>query len=79
MKLKQKENPFSKNKYEICYHLINSGIAGTLVFLGSLSNGEITIQGISFGVVAALIIFFTKIKSYWKTQEKEYSHAIFIF
>ena len=45
--------------------LINSGIAGALVFLGSFSSGVITSKGIVAGVSAMLIIFLTKMRDHF--------------
>jgi len=75
----KKDNPFKKNKNEILWNLINAGIAGALVFLGSVSNGEITAQGIMFAIVAALIVICTKFKEYWIGEKKEYSAKLFKF
>jgi len=75
----KKKNPFKKNKHEILYNLINCGLAGGLVFIGSLSSGEITSQGLGFSVLAFLLAFFTKFKDYWKTQKPEYTTKVFNF
>lgn len=53
------------NRKEIMYNLINSGIAGALVFAGALASGDITTTGIGAAVGAALIVFLTKFREYW--------------
>lgn len=66
--------PFEDNKNEIIYHIINSLLAGGLVFLGSLTGGEITWQGAGAAFLAAAVVCITKFKEYWSTQENEYLH-----
>lgn len=68
-----------KNRKEIFYNLINSLLAGSLVFLGSLTSGKLTWEGISFGLVAAFVVAVTKFKDYWATEKKEYTQKLFKF
>lgn len=71
---------FKKNqKREIIYNLINAGLAGFLVLLGSFSNGEITGKGLCFAVIAALIVIATKFKEYWDGEKGEYTARVFNF
>lgn len=74
-----KKSTFKKNKEEIIYNLINSALAGILVFLGSLSSGEITWQGIGFSIIASLIVIITKLKNYWEKEKNEYTTKLFNF
>ena len=67
-----------QNKKEIFYNLINSLLAGGLVFLGSLTNG-FSWAGICAGAVAAGIVAITKFKKYWDGEKKEYSAMLFNF
>ena len=53
------------NKQEITWNLINSALAGALILLGALTQGDITIQAICAAVVAGLIVFITKFREYW--------------
>ena len=76
---KKKTNPFKANRHEIAYNVINCSIAGGLVFVGSLSAGEITASGVGFSVIAFLTAFLTKFKNYWGTQKNEYSTKLFSF
>jgi len=65
------ETIFKQNSQEIKYHIINSLLAGSLVFFGSLVNG-FSFQGVIYGFIASTIIAVNKFKDYWKTQEGEY-------
>jgi hypothetical protein len=56
MKKKQKQ----KQKLKLA--LINSGIAGALVFVGSFTDGAISAQGIIAALAAGIIIFLTKFR-----------------
>jgi hypothetical protein len=62
---------------EIFWNLINSGLAGSLVFLGSLSSGNLTWQGVGAGIIAAAIVAVTKFRDYWGKEKKEYTAKIF--
>lgn len=68
-----------ENKKEIFYNLINSALAGILVFLGSLTNGGVTWAGVGLSIVAALIVAVTKFKEYWDGEAPEYSKKILSF
>jgi len=74
-----KKSVLKKNKNEIIWNLINSGLAGVLVFLGSLTSGTITWQGIGAGLIAALIVASAKFKDYWSGEKGEYATKIFTF
>lgn len=74
-----RKNPFKKNKNEIMYTIINSALAGGLVFLGALSNGDITAKTIIAGLVASLSVALIHFQDYWKTQQKEYKTCLFTF
>lgn len=64
---------------EICWNLINAGLAGGLVLLGSLADGEFSLKGLGFAVIAGLIVAVTKFKEYWEKEEAEYSNKPFSF
>lgn len=66
-------------KQEIVWNLINAGLAGALVFLGSLTSGNITLNGVVASLIAAGVVMFTKFKDYWSTQEGEYTTKLFNF
>lgn len=61
---------------DVTVHLLNSTIAGALVFFGSLSTlfaGDPTIReiaiGLGLGFVTAMIIFLNKFGDWLKTQD----------
>jgi hypothetical protein len=68
---------------EIIWNLVNSILAGGLVFLGSLTTGQITKQGLCFAGLTAAVVAITKFKDYWTKEEEEYcnnnSNRIFNF
>ena len=74
-----KKTPFQNNKNEIKYNLINSGIAGLLVFVGSFADGQITPTGIGAAIAAALLAGVIKFKDYWGTQKSEYTNKLLNF
>jgi len=69
----------ASNKKEIFYNLVNSALAGGLVFLGSLTAGNVSIEGICAAVGAAGIVAITKFSEYWKSEKKEYSRLFNFF
>jgi hypothetical protein len=73
------ENSLKKNKNEIIWNLINSGLAGSLVFLGAFLNGGFTWKGIIAALIASGIIAVTKFKDYWSKEESEYTTKLFSF
>jgi len=66
------KNPFSENKYEIIYHVINFFLAIALVIAGALADGNLTKSAVITAIVAGLIVAFTKLRDYWIDQEKSY-------
>lgn len=61
-------------KEEIKYHIINSIIAGGLVFFGAFVGADynISAHGLIGAICASVIVGLNKFKTYWSTQEKEY-------
>ena len=62
----KQELPQEKMKLEtkeIIWNLINSLLAGILVFLGGCTTGKITQQTIIIAIVAGSVVFITKFKS----------------
>ena len=57
---------------EIIWNIINSLLAGALVFLGALTDGEITSKGVCASIIAAGIIAIVQFKTYWEKEEEEY-------
>jgi len=76
-------NQYTKKKEqqrkEITWNLVNSGLAGGLVMLGSMTAGTITWRGFAAGIIAGAIVAMTKFWDYWSKEEKEYSYKIFSF
>lgn len=72
----EEENPFKKNRHEIKYKVINSLLAGALVFLGALTNGELNRAAFLAAAGASLVIMVTQFKEYWTSQEKEYCEGV---
>lgn len=72
-----KENPFKKNRHEIKYHLINSLLAGGMVFVGAIADGKVSKHEIMASFGAAALIAFIKFKEYWAEQKGEYATNLF--
>jgi hypothetical protein len=66
--IKKKEN----QKKEICYHIVNSVLAGGLIFFGTLLNGSLSWKGVAVALLASAIVAITKFKDYWECEKKEY-------
>jgi hypothetical protein len=66
-------------KKEIFYNLINSGIAGLLVFLGACLNGGIDLKAILLAFITGLIAAAVKFKDYWDGEKTEYSTRLINF
>ena len=69
----------TSQKKEIIYNIVNAVLAGGLVLLGSLSNGELTSKGFCFAAIAAGIVIITKFKEYWEGEQDEYTSKLFNF
>ena len=57
---------------EICWNIVNSLLAGVLVFMGALTNDGITGKSICAAIIAAGIIAIVQFKTYWEKEEGEY-------
>lgn len=53
------------------YALINSAIAGGLIFVGAFTDGNITLVGIISALSASLIVFLTKIREFFGNMESK--------
>lgn len=68
-----------ENKKEIFYNIINSLLAGALVFFGSLVNG-FSWTGVYIAFLSSMIVALNKFQSYWNSESEEYtSSKIFSF
>jgi len=74
MKKRKQKNIISQdNKKEIFYKIINAGLSGALVLLGSITTaGEITLKGLFISVVTALLVAIQQFREYWLKEENEY-------
>lgn len=81
MSKKQQTKVVWRTKKEmIAWHLINSGMAGALVFAGAFINGGLTKQAIVAAGAASFIVGLTKFKEFWEKQMKGvYNPALFHF
>ncbi len=69
-----------ENKKEIFYNIINSLLAGALVFFGSLTTGQgFTLAGVLASLGASGVVALTKFKNYWDGEKREYSQNIAVF
>ena len=68
-----------KNKDEIIWNFVNSGLAGFLVFLGACADGNLTWKGIGMALIAGALVIATKFKEYWMSEKSEYTKRIFNF
>lgn len=68
-----------KNLNEIIWNIVNSLLAGALIFLGALTNGNIDEKTILIAGMTAGIIAISQFRDYWKTQEKEYTGSLKLF
>ena len=70
-------------KKEIIWNLVNALLAGSLVFFGALTSGNIDGNTFIIAITTSLIIVITKFKDYWTKEEKEYQcgkkYALFNF
>lgn len=74
-----KNNPFNKNKWEICYNIVNSLILGGAVFFGGAISGGINKETIVAALIASAGAAVIKFQDYWKSEEGEYSKKIINF
>ena len=65
-----------QRKNEITWNIVNSCLAGGLVFVGAALNGGITTIGIMSAVVAGLLVALTKFSEYWKGEQSEYCKCL---
>ena len=55
---------------EILYNIVNSLLAGGLVFLGGLSSGSLSWHTVTAATIAAGIVALTKFREYWTGKGK---------
>lgn len=59
---------------QIIWNIVNSLLAGGLVFFGACSTGEITTNSILASLFAAGVVAITKFKEFWSKQEGTYNN-----
>lgn len=57
---------------EICWNIINSILAGALVFLGALTDGTISGQSVLAAAIVSASVAILQFKKYWESEEDEY-------
>jgi hypothetical protein len=57
---------------EIIWNIVNSLLAGSLIFLGALSDGGITKESVILALVASSTIAILQFKKYWEKEESDY-------
>jgi hypothetical protein len=78
-KIEKEKNPFIKNKSEILYMLIDSFIAGGLVFFGAFVSNGFTQAGFITAICTSGTVAFLKMQNYFKSNEKKYMNMTKIF
>lgn len=71
-------NVIKENVNEIIWNVVNSVLAGSLVFLGSVANGNISYEGVLTSIASGAVIAAIKFRQYWKDEKSEYT-KIFSF
>lgn len=71
----------AEHKDEIYWNIINSLIAGALVFLGAFTGNDFnfSIEGLVISLATALIVAVGKFRDYWLSQEGEYRNTRHLF
>lgn len=78
--MKNKKTLISEeNKKEIFYNIINSLLAGALVFFGALLNGGFDIKAVVIAIITAAITAIVKFKDYWDGEKSEYCKGLMNF
>ncbi len=67
------------NKKEIIWNLVNSFLAGGLVFIGALTTGKLSWESVGIAILVAIGVMMTKFADYWKKEESEYQNKNHIF
>ena len=68
-----------KKVSQITWNIVNSLLAGSLVFLGTCLDGELTSRGVVAALMVGLIVAITKFKEFWGLAGKQTSERIFNF
>lgn len=68
-----------KKRSLIKWNIINSCLAGALVFLGGCADGNITLQGVVLAFLAGAAVAVSKFKDFWKTTKPQINTNLFNF
>lgn len=72
-KLNSKDSKhFKTMDREIIWNIVNSLLAGALVFVGACASGGINEKGVAAAAAASAIVALTKFYDYWQKEEEEY-------
>ena len=61
---------------EICWNIVNSLLAGALVFLGAFTDGGISSRSVWAALIVASSIAIIQFKTYWEKEESEYKDKL---
>jgi hypothetical protein len=79
-KVKKKTKIVWRSKKEMfAWNIINSILAGTLVFTGAFTDGIITKNELLIMLGISILVMITKLKEFWDTQEGVYRPMLFHF
>lgn len=59
------------DKEKLIWNLINSAIAGLLVFFGAFTSGQITLTATAIASAASIIVFLTKFNEWFSTTNPD--------
>ena len=64
---------------EIKWNIINSFLAGGLVFLGALTAGKPSWESLGAAFLVGITAAIVQFKNYWDKEKSEYSVTLFSF
>lgn len=59
---------------KIFYNLVNSFLAGSLVFVGAFTDGNISLDSVYTCLAVSIVIFLTKFREFWDKETKKISN-----
>jgi hypothetical protein len=63
----------------IMWNIVNSLLAGGLVFLGAFTTGRIDLNSVLVAFATAGVVALTQFRDFWKTEEKKNCKGLFRF
>jgi hypothetical protein len=64
---------------EIVWNIVNSALAGSLVFLGAFVDGQINRIEIIASIGAAFVAGITLFRDFWNKEKPEYENNKYLF